>query len=306
MWFLIAIFGYFLLAIVFILDKLIVQKSVSKPAVYTFYSTIIMFSALAVLPFIGFDLLAGRDWLWAIVSGVAFGLALWTFYLALHYGEITHVGPFNGAMVTIFLYILGWQFLGEKLSGLQIGGIVILIFASLLLSFEKSRKHNGFHVGFWWAILSGLLFAVSHVSTKYLYGIYPFWTVLTWTRAATGLVGLLLLLSPSVRAALARRSPPGADKNKPKTYAKRYSGWIIAANKILSVFSNLFIQYAMAIGVVTLVGAISGLQFVMMFVMVVLLTKLLPRVFKEYFTKKELAVEFIALVLVVIGLVFMI
>jgi len=40
--------------------------------------------------------------------------------------------------------------------------------------------------------------------------------------------------------------------------------------------------------------------------MVVLLTKLLPRVFKEYFTKKEIAVELIALVLVVIGLVFMI
>lgn len=300
MWFLIALLGYFLLAIVFILDKLIVQKSVSKPAVYTFYSTIIMFGALAALPFIGFDLLAGIDWLWAIISGVAFGLALWTFYLALYYGEITHIGPFNGAMVTIFLYFLGWQFLGEKLSGSQIGGIVILIFASLLLSFEKSRKHNGFHIGFWWAILSGLLFAISHVSTKYLYGIYPFWTVLTWTRAATGLVGLLLLLSPTVRAALRHV------KTKPKTYARRHASWIIAANKILSVFSNFFIQYAMAIGVVTLVGAISGLQFVLMFVMVVFLTKLLPRVFKEYFTKKEIAVELIALVLVVIGLVFMV
>ena len=300
MWFLIAIAGYFLLAIVFILDKLIVQKSVSKPAVYTFYSTIIMFGALAVLPFIGFDLLVGMDWLWAVISGVAFGLALWTFYLAVHHGEVTHIGPFNGAMVTVFLYVLGWQFLGEKLSGLQMGGIVILIFASLLLSFEKSRKHNGFHIGFWWAILSGLLFAISHVSTKYLYGIYPFWTVLTWTRAATGLVGLIVLLSPTVRAALKHI------KAKPKTYARRHAGWIITADKIFAIASNLLIQYAMAIGVVTLVGAMSGLQFVLMFVMVLLLTKLLPRVFKEYFTKKEIAVELIALVLVVIGLVFMI
>ncbi|MBI4992818.1 MAG: DMT family transporter [Candidatus Magasanikbacteria bacterium] len=310
MWFFIAILGYFLLAIVFILDKLIVQKSVSKPVVYTFYSTIIMFGALIAWPFIGFDLLAGMDWLWAIVSGVAFGFALWTFYISVHHGEVTHIGPFNGAMVTIFLYVLGWQFLGEKLSGLQIGGIVILIFASLLLSFEKSRKHSGFHVGFLWAIVSGLLFAISHVSAKYLYGIYPFWTALIWTRATTGFVGLLILLSPTVRAALARRSPHRADgggaKTKPKTYARRHAGWIIAADKVFSVLSNVLIQYAMAIGIVTLVGAISGLQFVLMFVMVLLLTKLLPRVFKEYFTKKELVVELIALVLVVIGLVFMV
>jgi hypothetical protein len=187
---------------------------------------------------------------------------------------------------------------------------VILIFASLLLSFEKSRKHNGFHIGFWWAILSGLLFAISHVSTKYLYGIYPFWTVLTWTRAATGLVGLFLLLSPAVRVALARRSSSKADGGganiKPKTYAKRHAGWIISVDKVFAVFSNLLIQYAMAIGVVTLVGAISGLQFVLMFVLVVLLTKLFPRVFKEYFTKKEMVIELIALVLVVIGLVFMV
>lgn len=300
MWFFIAILGYFLLAIVFILDKLIVQKSVSKPAVYAFYSTIIMFGALLILPFISFDLLSGMDWLWATISGVAFGLALWTFYLAVHHGEITHIGPFNGAMVTIFLYILGWQFLGEKLSSLQIGGIVILIFASLLLSLEKSRKHKGIHVGFWWAIVAGLLFAISHVSAKYLYGVYPFWTALTWTRATTGLVGLALLLSPGVRAVL-KRNP-----DKSKTYARRHAGFIVAVDKIFAVVSNLLIQYAIALGAVTIVGAMSGLQFVLMFVMVYLLTKLLPRVFKEYFTKKEIIVELIALVLVVIGLVFMI
>ncbi|MBI4426951.1 MAG: hypothetical protein HY569_00480 [Candidatus Magasanikbacteria bacterium] len=300
MWFFIAVAGYFLLAIVFILDKLIVQKSVSKPVVYTFYSTIIMFGALLGLPFVGFGLLAGIDWLWATMSGVAFGLALWTFYLAVHHGEVTHIGPFNGAMVTVFLYVLGWQFLGEKLSGLQMGGIVILVFASLLLSFEKSKEHNGFHIGFWWAIVSGLFFAISHVSAKYLYGIYPFWTALIWTRAATGLVGLLVLLFPSVRAALKHA------KTKPKTYARRHAGWIMAVDKIFAVVSNLLIQFAIAIGAVTLVGAMSGLQFALMFVMVYLLTKLSPRVFKEYFTRKEIAVELIALALVVIGLVFMI
>ena len=39
MWFLVAFIGYFLLAVVVILDKFILTKSVSKPVVYTFYST---------------------------------------------------------------------------------------------------------------------------------------------------------------------------------------------------------------------------------------------------------------------------
>ena len=131
-----------------------------------------MFGALAVLPFIGFDLLMGIDWLWAIISGVAFGLALWTFYLALHYGEITHIGPFNGAMVNNFSLCFGLAVFREKLSGLQMGGIVILIFASLLLSFEKAASITVFILVLW-AILSGLLFAVSHVARN-MYGTYPF------------------------------------------------------------------------------------------------------------------------------------
>ncbi|MEK7084059.1 MAG: hypothetical protein AAB932_02405 [Patescibacteria group bacterium] len=36
MWFPITIAGYFLLAIVFVLDKLILTKSLDKPVVYTF------------------------------------------------------------------------------------------------------------------------------------------------------------------------------------------------------------------------------------------------------------------------------
>jgi len=41
-----------------------------------------------------------------------------------------------------------------------------------------------------------------------------------------------------------------------------------------------------------------------MFVMVFLLTKFLPRIFKEYFTKRELTVEVIATILVAIGSAF--
>ena len=295
MWFLIALLGYLFLAIVFILDKVVVSQSRVKPVVYTFYSTIFMFGALFALPFFGWGLLSGLDWWWAVVSGVAFGLGLLTLYKALQHGEVSHMGPFNAVMITIFLYIIGFYYLAENLSSLQVGGIAILILASLLLSFEKSRKHSGFHVGFIWAIVSALLFAISHASAKYLYGIYSFETAFIWTRATTGLVGLFLLFFPAVRKTFKRK------KNTKKTYAGRHAVSIVVTDKVLGVLSVICIQYAIALGSPTLVQALSGLQFVLMFLFIYILTKLLPRVFKEYFTKKELRMEFVAIILVLIG-----
>jgi len=295
LWFLIALLGYFFLAIVFILDKVVVSQSRVKPVVYTFYSTIFMFAVILLIPFFGWGLLSGLDWWWAVVSGVAFGLALWTFYKAMENGEVSHLGPFNGAIITVFLYIIGYYFLVEKLAPIQIVGIAVLVFASLLLSFEKSRKHNGFHIGFVWAILSALLFAVSHASAKYLYGIYPFEIAFIWTRTTTGLVGLIALLFPVVRKTFKKK------ENTKKTYAGRHAIGIVVSDKVLSVSSIICLQYAMSLGSPTLVQALSGLQFVLMFVFIYILTKLLPRVFKEYFTKKELRMEFIAIIFVLVG-----
>lgn len=299
LWFSLALTGYGLLAVVFILDKLIVDKTSTKPIVYTFYSTIFMLALIFVWPF-GAGLLVGIDWLWALVSGLAFGLGLWTLFIAIKKGEATHINPFNGALITVFIYIGAYLFLAEKLTPVQMAGIIILVFASLLLSFEKSKKHKGFHMGFVWAIISGLLFATSHVTAKYLYEAYGFLTGLVWSKSTVGLVGLVCLAFPSVRA-LFKKSKKKKDN---KTYARKHTGSIILSNKVLSIAANLLIQYAIAIGSVTLVGAMAGLQYAFMFILVLFLTKFFPKVFKEYFTKKELIIEWIAIILIVIGSVF--
>lgn len=295
MWFLVATIGYTFLAIVFILDKLIVSKSLGKPVVYTFYSTIFMFGALFALPIIDFGILQGIDWLWAIFSGVSFGLGLWTIYIALKKGETTHISPFNGAMITVFIFLFASVFLSERLNTFQTIGIVVLVGASFLLSFEKSKKYNGFHVGFVWAIVSGLFFAISHVSAKYLYSLYPFWTAFIWTRAFTGIIGLVTLMSPAVWKSFIPQ------KENSKTYAKRHTVFMVIADKVLAIVSVICLQYAMAVGSVTLVNALVGMQYILMFLFVYLLTKFLPKFFKEYFTRREIVLQLVAIVLVVLG-----
>ncbi len=297
LWFIIAIIGYALLAIVMILDKFIVSKSVSKPIVYTFYSTIIMFGALFALPIIGFDVLhGGFDWGVALLAGFGFGFGMWALYIAIKKGEATHINPFAGVFVTIGSFVFASLFLGETLVLWQQIGIVVLISSSILLSAEKSKNHSGFHSGFIWAAISGLCFAISHTTSKYLYDIYPFWTAFIWTRAFVGTVGILTLLYPVVWKSFMTK------KKKPKTYAKRHAIGLMFSNKLLGVVAVIFIQYAIAIGSVTMVNALAGIQFILMFVFVYLLTKLTPKLFKEYFTKQEIRVQVVALLLVVIGL----
>ncbi|MBI2990189.1 MAG: DMT family transporter [Candidatus Magasanikbacteria bacterium] len=303
LWFFIAILGYALLALVFVLDKFILSKSLGSPALYAFYSSIFMFGALFVLPF-GVQALSSLDWFWALVSGLSFGCGLWAMFTALKRGEASHIAPFIGAMVTIAVYGMSHVFLSESLSPLQLLGILILIFASLLLSFEKTKKQSGFHIGFVWAIIAGFLFGLSHVTAKYLYEIYPFLTAFVWTRASTGFLGILLLFFPSVYKEFKKMFSKKKEKLSParnSSFGKDHVFVIVGIDKLLGIIAIVLIQYAISIGSVTLVNALSGLQYVLMFLMIYIMTKWAPRLFKEYFTEKELRIEVFALVLVLVG-----
>ena len=289
--------GYALLAVVSILDKFILTGSVKKSSVYSFYSTIFFLGAFLLVPLYGS--IGFSDMIWVLGSGFAYGFALWTMFIALKYGEASHILPFVGGVVAIATYGLSALILGEVLSGYAQIGLIFLVGACLLLSFEKSKEHNGFHVGFLWAILSGILFGVSHVFAKYIYDIYPFVTGLLWTKGAVGFVGLIILCIPDVRKELFGKRKDLNSKSEKSSVP------LVVTNKILGVIAVIAVQYAIAIGSVTIVNALAGIQYVLMFLFIYLLTRLKPKVFSEYFTKRELQVEVLALLFTVVGLMFL-
>jgi drug/metabolite transporter (DMT)-like permease len=102
---------------------------------------------------------------------------------------------------------------------------MVLTFASVLLAYEKTQRHRGWHIGFLWAILSGICFAVSLVIAKYFYNHYSFLTGLIWTRGTGGLYAVILLLFPSVRHVLSKKS-----RQPFKTYGKRHAFGIVHVN----------------------------------------------------------------------------
>jgi uncharacterized membrane protein len=293
--FILALSGYALLALVALMDKAILNKSVKSPAAYAYYSTIFFLALFALLPFSSI-FLTKIDWIWATFSGITFGLALWTSFIALDKGEASHISPFLGAVVAISTYVFSSFVLNEMLTNGQQIGLILIVLASCLLSFEQTRGKIKFNQGYLWAIASGILFGLSHVSAKYIYEIYPFFEGIIASKASVGIIGLFLLSFPSVRETLKKIGKTSNTPTSPTT--------IVVADKLLGIIAVLLIQYAIAIGSVTIINALAGVQYALVFIFAFLATKFIPKVFSEYFEKKEIIVQTLAILLIVIGSVF--
>lgn len=287
-------------AVVSLTDKFILEKSVPKPIVFVFYSCIFVLPVLLLVPF-GVRFPAGLfDWSIAILAGLFFVVGLWVYYTALLQSEVSHMAPFVGAAVAFFTVILSRTFLAEQLSGEQWAAIGVLIGGTLLISFEKSKQHSGLHIGLLWGLLSALLFASSHIAGKYIYGQYDFYSGFIWTRGIIGLAAVPLLFSPSVRRALVRPR----DGSPVKSTAGQVT--LVATNKLLAVAAIILAQYAMSIGSVSIVNALSGLAFVILLFLVAFFSKFFPEFFKEDYTKAEIVQEILSVVLIGIGLALLI
>ena len=296
MWLLVALLGNTILAVAGVMNKLILTKFVPKPVVFVFYSTIFVLPFFLLLPF-GIKMPgAWTDCAVFAISGLCFAFGLWTMYIAFGESEVSHVGPLVGVAATLFILFLSRIFLSEQLSAYNLLAAAILIIGSLFISFEKSKRHNGWHRGMNWAVLSGFLFAVSHVAAKYIYGFYDFYSGFIWTRLPMGIFGAALLLFPSVRAVFTKKSVHANNASIGKRFI------MVAGNIILGLAGVVLVQYAAALGSVSLVNALAGTQYALIIIFVALLSKFWPRVLKEAYTRKEILQEIAAVLVISLGL----
>ncbi|MFA6424225.1 MAG: EamA family transporter [Candidatus Magasanikbacteria bacterium] len=307
MWLILSIIGYALLAIVAIMDKYLLSSAKVQPALYTFYSTIFVLPLLLLVPFGVNFLNTPFDWAMVLVSGVSFAFALWAMFLGFEKSEISHVGPLVGAAVPLFVLLFSSLFLSEILTIRQLVACGFLIAGSLIVSFEKSKQHSGWHWGMVWGILAGVLFAVSHVSAKYIYGHYDFYSGFVWTRAATGLLGLLLLFHPTVYRSLFKNSVLEEQENKVfSAKTKKDNIILVVINKVLGSVAVVIVQYAVAIGSVSLVNALNGLEYAFLIIFVLVLSKFWPKKFNEDYTGLEIVLESLAVVVIGVGLILLV
>ncbi len=300
---LVALLGNAVLAAVGVTDKFILTKTVSKPVVFVFYSTIFILAFFLVLPF-GFVYTPSvwTDYLIFFISGGCFFFALWAMYSAIQESEVSRASPLIGAVAPFFILFLSRFFLYEQLTRQSLVGAGFLILGSLIISFEKKQTPGMWQDGLGWAVLSGLLFAISHVASKYAFDSYGFISGFVWTKLPIGVFAASLpLLSADVRALFIKK-PDALPQKMPKKKQVLFVGLGVG----LGVVATILLQYAMSLGSVSLVNAMSGVQYALLIIFVAIISKFFPFILKETFTRRQIIHKAAAVTVIAFGLLLLV
>lgn len=301
-WLAITIFAYFLLAMEVVLDKfLLSSERVSHPAIYAFYSATTGLFALVFIPF-GFHAISYADIFFRLIGGIVFIYGMLALFFALNKSEASRVAPVVGAVVPMTVLFLSLIFLGDRFTGREIFGILLLILGGLLISLDFSRERDSrFFGGLKWSILAGILLAISATIFKDFYNHDNFINVYIWTRIGAFAGILFFFLIPQWRKiiwnSILKFKKPEKENQK--------SGALYIISRAMGGSGSILKEKAtsFAAASVTLVNALVSIEYVFVFLMGIGFSLWLPSVFKE---RKDLGTAFqkIASILVItIGIV---
>lgn len=296
-WFLLAILGYFLYALVTVLNKfLLCQRATTKPLAFTFWIGILSIFTFILVPFGQFNWPGWPLFLFDILIGLIFFAAIWYFYEALDINEASRVTPLTGGLVPVFILALSYVFLSERLNGTQILAFCLLVFGGVLISLKMSRGEikEGLK-GLKFIALSILLSAVYMVLIKYAFDKQGFINAFVWSRVGVFLASFLILLRPAWRRMIFSSG---------RQMTKSVSGGLVVG-KILAGVGSLFVHLAVLKGSVTLVNAIQGVEYVFLLALTVILSLKFSDFLEEKITVKIMAQKIMAILLIGGGLLIL-
>jgi drug/metabolite transporter (DMT)-like permease len=300
-WFFVAAIAYFLIALQSVLDKfLLSSKRVAHPATYAFYSGLMSFLAFLLFPF-GFHAVSLTVAALEILAGAVFIYGVLFLFFAIKDNEASQVIPVVGVVTVAVTYFFSFLILGERLSGGEIWGIIILIFGGLLISLDfSSDAARRIFRGFEFSLLAGVFMAMAYTMFKRFFMADGFVNVYIWTRF--GLVfGAVSLLAYSgwrkaIFSSLFRfRKPAGNDAS---------SGSIFVLNKVFGGIGSFLVNYAIKLGSVTIVNALVSLEYVFVFGLAFVFYKWAGKIFEEKRDFLALTQKFSAVIIIAIGMFF--
>lgn len=307
MWLYLALLGFSCLAVVSILDKFILTKEKMPPVVFVFYSTIFLFPLIFAAPWLSPSPTV-KDLGLIVVGASAFVSSLWAMYHAFQKSAVSHIGPFIGAFIPLFILVLSKIFLGEQIVPMQIFGIILLSIGTLLISIQKKQPHHEWGTSIKYGIASAALFSIFHVTAKSLYMSLGFSHGFFYLWGTAGLIGVFLFFSKEVRSQIFPRRSILKSISSKFFYEKstKIQTLTVVADKVLSVFGVILVQYSVSIGSVTKVNALTGFQYGFLIIIVAVLSRFWPKIFSEHYQAGELKRELLAVLIIGIGIVYLV
>jgi len=280
-------FGQFLNASIVLIDKYIVTSTViSRPSTYAFYVGLLSGVVIVLLPF-GVVGIPSALVIWvSILIGFTFVASIILLYSALKIANTTDVVSWLVAISTVSTFLLGSAFLNEELPGSFVPALIFFLIGIMLVGHFRFNAKSFFFV-----VFSGFLFGLSAVMLKYLFGHTNFVDGFFWSRMGNVFATMFLLFIPSVRKSIFSSS---------KQVSRKTSS-LVVLNRFLGGVAFLSILYAIKLGSVSVVNALSSLQFFFVFILVILLMKKMPQLYEHEFRPGHIMHKVFAMIFIAIG-----
>ena len=285
---LIAIVAHGLVGLSLVWDKVLLRrKGMRNLASYVFWLGAISIFGVVLVPF-GFRMPSGKVIVLALSAGFCDLIATWFYYYALKTGEASEEVAATGGFTPLATVLLSIPLLGVHLAGFT--GFAIMTFGGFVMFLAEKMPVKRMLPP---VIAASVLFGLTDVlqkmafnSTNFVSG-YVFFTIGTFAGS------MALLLRPRWRREIFQNSQDAPPRSK--------AGYM--ANRFVAGVGSFLVVFAISRTSPSMVEAISGVRYVIVFLGAWAVTHWRPSWFCEDFTRRALVVKIVGTSLVIAGLI---
>ncbi|HEX5234836.1 MAG TPA: EamA family transporter [Silvibacterium sp.] len=286
---LIAIIAHSLVGISLVWDKVLLQrKGMQNLLSYVFWLGAISVFGLVLIAF-GFHMPGWKVAGMGLAAGFCDLVATYFYYAALKAGEASEELAAMGGFTPVTTVLLAIPLLGAQLDG-QIAGFVLMTCGGFVMFFGEKLPYRTMLPRI---VAAAVFFGLTNVLQKIVFNEAKFVSGYVFFTIGTTVGALALLIPPAWRRQIFQHSENAPPKSK--------VGYFL--NRFVAGVGSFLVVFAVSRAQPSVVEAISGVRYVVIFLGAYAITTWRPSWFREDFTKRALLVKLAGTALVVAGLV---
>ncbi|HNY35996.1 MAG TPA: EamA family transporter [Candidatus Pacearchaeota archaeon] len=296
-WLIAIILSYLSFALASLGDK-IVLSGPSKPKSYTFFVGILSLFSVFIIPFVEFGFPSGIGLAFIVLEAIVYVAGLYAMFYALENFDVSKVMPTIGATQPVIIAILSVFFWGyQKLEGNEILAFIILLTGSVLISIDKNPKITKKSLEI--SLIASFLFSLDFIYSKFVFTEMSFWQGFIWMRIFSFIFVLIFLFDKGFRKEMEEENS-GFNKK---------TGIVFIVAQIFGGLANILQSWAIflvPVSYLAIMNSMKGIQYVFLFVLVVLISSFLPKVLKEEINNKIIIQKIVSILLIGLGLAILV
>jgi len=287
---LVAIIAHGLIGISLIWDKVLLKSPGTRNLFsYVFWLGAMSLFGVILVPF-GYNSPSFHVICIAFVAGVVHLVGVFFYYMALKRGEASETLAVMGGFSPVATAGIAFALLSRQMSGNQLLGFALMASGGFVMFLSEKLPLKRLLPP---VLLAAGLLGLVNVLERVVYDQTNFVTGYVWFTIGTFVGAMALLVRPSIRRAIFKSSEEAPPRSK--------LGYML--NRFVAGIGSFLVVFAISRISPSMVEAISGTRYVVIFFGAYAITRWKPNWFTEDFTRRALIVKAVGTGMIVAGLI---